>query len=78
MPGAAAVITFIQVGRSIPCQREAKSGQTVTVACKPSGRAEGQVAGAVGGAWTWPVQPAAAPAPGKPHRTLYRIAYDVV
>ncbi len=56
----------------------AKSGQTVTVACKPSGRAEGQVAGAVGGAWTWPVRPAAAPAPGKPHRTLYRIAYDVV
>ena len=70
------------IGRSFVCQREAKGVQTVTMAYRPSGRAEDQEAGAVGGAGTWPVRPAAAPAapapPGKPYRTLYRIAYDVV
>jgi hypothetical protein len=83
-PWAAAVTTFI--GCSIPCQtrREAKSLQNITVALtpfRPSGRTEGQEAGAVSGAGTWPVQPAAAPAaptaPGKPYRMLYRKAYDV-
>ena len=52
------------------------------MAYRPSGRAEDQEAGAVGGAGTWPVRPAAAPAaptaPGKPYRRSHRMAYDVV
>ncbi len=66
------------IGRSILCQREGKGVQTVTMAYRPSVRAEDQEAGAVGGAWTWPVRPAAAPAvptaPGKPYRKSHRIA----
>ena len=62
------------ISRSRLCQREAKGVQTVTMAYRPSGRAEDQEAGAVGGAGTWPVRPAAAPAaptaPGKPYRTF--------
>jgi hypothetical protein len=52
------------------------------MAYRPSGRAEDQEAGAVGGAGTWPVRPAAAPAaltaPDKPCRRSHRMAYDVV
>jgi hypothetical protein len=70
------------IGRSILCVREGKGVQTVTMAYRPSGRAEDQEAGAVGGAGTWPVRPAAAPAaptvPGKPYRTSHRMVYDVV
>jgi hypothetical protein len=55
-------------------RREAMSVQNVTVAFRPSGRAEGQEAGAVSWAGTWPVRPAAAPAaptaPGQPYRML--------
>ena len=64
------------ISRSRLCQREAKGVQTVTMAYRPSGRAEDQEAGAVGEAGTWPVRPAAAPAaptaPGKPYRMLYQ------
>ena len=66
----------------VRARREGKGVQTVTMAYRPSGRAEDQEAGAVGGAGTWPVRPAAAPAaptaPGKPHRRSHRMAYDVV
>jgi hypothetical protein len=62
------------ISRSRLCQREAKGVQTITTAYRPSGRAEDQEAGAVGGAGPWPVRPAAAPAaptaPGKPYRML--------
>jgi hypothetical protein len=70
------------IGRSMLCQREGKGVQTITMTYRPSARAEDQEAGAVGGAGTWPVRPAAAPAasaaPGKLYRTSHRMIYDVV